>query len=117
MPSLAPATVRSLLAYDWPANVRELQQALARAAVLSKGERIERAHLPAEVSHVGAAGLGARGPSSAALRDERLRRELVAALDRHRGNVSDVAREMGKARMQVHRWMRKLRLDPSVFRR
>ena len=36
---------------------------------------------------------------------------------KHAGNVSDVARAMGKARPQIHRWLRRLRIAPTVFRR
>jgi hypothetical protein len=30
--------------------------------------------------------------------------------------VSYVARDLGKARMQIHRWMRRFGLDPATFR-
>ena len=32
------------------------------------------------------------------------------------GNVTAVARAMGKARTQVQRWLRRYRLDPLSFR-
>jgi hypothetical protein len=37
-------------------------------------------------------------------------------LAEHEGNVSDVARSMGKARMQVQRWMKRLGIDPEAYR-
>ena len=45
------------------------------------------------------------------------RRELLVLLERHDGNLADVAREMGKARMQVHRWLKRFGIDPNTFRR
>ena len=54
-----------------------------------------------------------RGPDAA-------RREELIALLRLigiRGNVTAVARSLGKARTQVQRWLRRLRLDPVSFRR
>jgi transposase-like protein len=36
---------------------------------------------------------------------------------RHRGSITEVAREMGKARMQVHRWCRRFGVDPNLFRK
>jgi len=42
--------------------------------------------------------------------------ELRAALARHRGNVAAVAREYGKQRMQVHRWMARHGIDPNSYR-
>ena len=49
--------------------------------------------------------------------DVALRRDLVRLLKEHDGNVSEVARAMGKARMQVHRWMKRLSIEPETFRR
>jgi transposase-like protein len=40
----------------------------------------------------------------------------VAALRAHRGNVSAVARALGKARSQVQRWIREYRLDSAQYR-
>jgi transcriptional regulator of acetoin/glycerol metabolism len=47
---------------------------------------------------------------------EALRRTLVALLEQHRGNISHVARDLGKARMQIHRWLKRFDLDPDAFR-
>jgi transposase-like protein len=48
--------------------------------------------------------------------DAKLRVELVARLTEHRGNVTEVARSFGRARMQVHRWMTRFGLDAREFR-
>jgi DNA-binding NtrC family response regulator len=42
--------------------------------------------------------------------------ELTELLTRHRGNVTAISREVGKERMQVHRWMKRYGLDPERFR-
>ena len=42
--------------------------------------------------------------------------ELRRSLTRHRGNVAAVGREFGKERMQIHRWMRRLGIDPNDYR-
>ena len=49
--------------------------------------------------------------------DRELRSRLVAALERHQGNISAVAREMSKARNQIRRWCKKFIIDPATFRR
>ncbi len=99
---------RALMAYDWPMNVRELEKALQVGAALAGPRPVELAHLPEAV----------RAPRPAAKRpdDARLEEQLVAALREHRGNVSAVARAMGKARMQVQRWLKRFGLDPASFR-
>ena len=48
--------------------------------------------------------------------DEGLRTSLDEALRRTGGNVSIVAREMGKTRMQIHRWMKRYGIDVESYR-
>ena len=50
-------------------------------------------------------------------KDAALRIQLIELLQAHAGNVTDVARALGKARMQVHRWLRKFGIDPDAYRR
>lgn len=51
--SLSAEALSCLSAYRWPGNVRELENVLERAAILSGGQAITPAHLPADI--VGAA--------------------------------------------------------------
>jgi len=108
---------RALLAYDWPMNVRELEQCLRASAVLAEEGTIQLADLPAAV----AAALAeepepAPGGAEADARDEALRRDLLVRLSDAQGNVSEVARAMGKARQQVQRWLRRFRIDPEAYK-
>jgi transcriptional regulator with GAF, ATPase, and Fis domain len=104
-------TVRALVAYDWPMNVRELEKCLETAIALAD-RVIEVHHLPPAVRAVRST---AFEPELTA--DQRAQRDdLIEALRRHHGNVSAVARELGKARMQVQRWIRRLEIDPDQYR-
>jgi transposase-like protein len=38
-------------------------------------------------------------------------------LHEHRGNLTAVARAMGKAPTQIHRWTRRLQIDVDKYRR
>ena len=98
--SLTVDAARALYRHSWPFNVRELERALAAAcAMTDPGARIELAHLPS----------WSRAPASRGQApDDALRAALVEALDRHGGNVTAVARELGKDRTQIRRWMRRL---------
>jgi transcriptional regulator of acetoin/glycerol metabolism len=49
-------------------------------------------------------------------RDRALRAELLEQLARHHGNLVEVAKAMGKARMQVHRWCKRFGVDPNLYR-
>jgi transcriptional regulator of acetoin/glycerol metabolism len=42
--------------------------------------------------------------------------ELRALLVAHQGNVAAVGRELGKARMQIHRWMKRYGIAVDEFR-
>lgn len=44
-----PDAMRSLMAYGWPGNIRELQNAIERAAILCDGNRITNSSLPPSV--------------------------------------------------------------------
>jgi DNA-binding NtrC family response regulator len=117
-----PDVARALACYSWPLNVRELRQCLARACALAGEDGvIERGHLPPAVAQLSQAPL-ARAPGepethAAPPGGDRLRAQLEALLAEHQGNVAEVARAMGKARMQVQRWMKRFAIDPNRFRR
>jgi transcriptional regulator of acetoin/glycerol metabolism len=110
---LAPEAVEALLTRAWPLNVRELDQALRSALDLAHGRPIQLQDLPVALGD-SPSSAGKSRPISRS--DEHLRAELVALLRTHQGNVSEVARAMGKARTQVHRWMKKLGLRGARYR-
>jgi DNA-binding NtrC family response regulator len=115
---LSPDVGRALVLYEWPLNVRELRHGLARAAALAKGQPVlERAHLPAAVTKMLDDAATMSGSAPPATHEDRLKEQLERLLLEHEGNVAEVARVMGKARMQVHRWMKRLEIDPERYRR
>ncbi|MEM9693359.1 MAG: sigma 54-interacting transcriptional regulator [Myxococcota bacterium] len=107
-----PDAARRMFEYDWPLNVRELEQALARAVVLAHDEPIDVEHLPRAPPT--AAG-PAPGSDEGVGEDER-RARLIEALQRHRGNVSAIAREFDKDRKQIRRWLKRYELDADLYR-
>ena len=136
----APDLATALVSHSWPLNVRELEHLLSVAIVTSTenllriehvGEALRpaRASAPATASMPAAVPQSSPTPRSAPIpssastpsrpltdEDERLRTELSAALTRTHGNVSEVARTMGKTRMQIHRWMKRFGITPESFR-
>jgi transcriptional regulator with AAA-type ATPase domain len=113
-PRFTRAAVRALLAHDWPHNVRGLAKALETALALSDDGEIDLGHLPPEVRAAGAR--GAAPPAVLGTHETTHRDQLVALLRRHKGNVAAVARELGKATMQVRRWADRYGLDLAAFR-
>jgi DNA-binding NtrC family response regulator len=47
--SISPAAMQALEAYDWPGNVREMENVIERSVALTDGEIIERSDLPASI--------------------------------------------------------------------
>ena len=102
------AAVRRLLAYGWPGNIRELERCLGTALALAGASPIGLEHLPEP-----AAAPEPDRPEG----DDARREQLVRLLEAHRGNISAVARELGKAPVQIRRWLERYGLDADSFRR
>ena len=111
---------RALLSYRWPLNIRELERCLQAAVVLAGEGPVELRHLsPLVAASLAEAPAPATGGSSAGLAepDRRRREEIVAALRETDGNVTAAARVMGKARVQLQRWIKRYRIDRGEFHR
>ncbi len=106
----------ALLQYDWPRNVRELEQVLRSAVALASDGVIELAQLPRMLQ--GSSPARESEPSREPLSPADLARhdELRAALQKHAGNIAAVGRELGVARMQIHRWLERYGIDIDEYR-
>lgn len=118
-----------LFHYDWPYNVRELEACIKRSCALADGNVVTEALLPEAVTEAlqdltqrpsDSGGL-AIGPAFQPAARPLLRSmpsddELRSLLERHNGNVAAVGRELGKARMQIHRWMQRYGIAIDDFR-
>ena len=95
-----------LLQYEWPGNIRELHNALERAAILCEGGAITAEHL------------SLRGPGVAAPRrrsnlPEVERRAIEQALHETAWNKSKAARRLGITRTQLYGRLRKYGLETA----
>jgi transcriptional regulator with GAF, ATPase, and Fis domain len=111
--TFAPEAARAFFTADWPGNIRELERALQVGTALAEQKVLALQHLPASLSEP------PDGPAPGApldARDEAIRAQLVAALEKHHGNISATARELGKARVQVQRWLKRFEIDPERFK-
>ena len=101
--SFAPEALRSINCHSWPGNIRELQNRVKRAVIMSESKRITTSDLE----------LGIPGdvPPSTTLKEarENLEREMVQqALKRHLGKISSAATELGISRPTLYELMEKL---------
>jgi len=113
----------ALLHYDWPYNVRELESCIKRGIALTGGAPLDAKHLPEDISErMKEYGDKKRPTATPASREIAPRKsapteaELRALLERHGGNIAAVGRELGKERMQVHRWLKKYGITLDGYR-
>ena len=101
--------------YHWPGNIRELENAVEHALAMSRGPEITPDCFPPQVLYpdpVTPPALPAAAPSPrprAAARRERERRAIAEALNRHDGNQTAAARELGISRVTL--WRKKTMYD------
>jgi DNA-binding NtrC family response regulator len=96
------AVLAKLKKYDWPGNIRELQHAVERAVILSEGKVISSTEL--FLNRV-------RVPSTDSGRtlslEEVERRYLMELIEKNKGNISRVAKELGMTRPALYRRINK----------
>ena len=116
-----------LVQYDWPGNVRQLHNALFRAAVLCDGDALTHADFPQIATLAGgrsgkAGGGSLVGASGVTLfrADGNLRalEEIEAdvirlAIGHYRGRMTEVARRLGIGRSTLYRKLGELGIDQS----
>jgi two-component system response regulator AtoC len=127
-----PASVEALAKlreYNWPGNVRELENIIERGMILAKGSPVTASHLdfgrraathtPAPAvqhttgSHpaVAAPALTDDGKSLAERLLDSERKEIIAAVDKSRGNIASAARTLGINRSTLYYRLRKHGLE------
>jgi transcriptional regulator with GAF, ATPase, and Fis domain len=103
---LSRATVAALAMYDWPGNIRELQNVLASILVAApRSGLIHPSALPAHVARMAAL---ARSTTLAHARRQFDERYVRAALARAGGRTTAAARELGLSRQGLAKLMSRL---------
>lgn len=117
-----------LVDYDWPGNVRQLQNALFRAAVLCEGDALTRADFP-QIATLNARRVRTPQPQHMAPSggvtlfhaDGNLRalHEIEAdvirlAIGHYRGRMTEVARRLGIGRSTLYRKLSELGIDSAA---
>jgi len=107
-------TMNALVEYEWPGNIRELQNLIERAVILSTGSTLDVPSMAAAVRHAAPA----RSRSPETLRDSE-RRHILAALEEANwvlAGVNGAAARLGIKRSTLQFRMRKLGIVRPVAR-
>ncbi|MDD4802438.1 MAG: sigma 54-interacting transcriptional regulator [Syntrophomonas sp.] len=116
------AVIKYLKDYDWPGNIRELQNTVERILLVAEHGRISIEHLPREVINIPISaardGEGRQIPSSNAvprlinrntrkiLLLEQERERIIKFLDLYSGNITKASAELGISRSTMYRKMK-----------
>jgi two-component system NtrC family response regulator len=103
--------LRALLGYAWPGNIRELENKVQRAVIMTQGKLIEPTDLD-----LPATAAPEEGPRLKEARGRAERQSLIDALIKHRGNISRASRELGVSRPTFHGLLDKHRMTAKDFR-
>lgn len=110
--SFSAAALQKLMCYDWPGNVRELFNVVQHALVFAEGSQVLPCHIPVPASLVVPEELGGPFREARARTIEAFERRYVEEMIRkHKGNVTQAAREAGKERRSFGRMIKKYGLS------
>ena len=100
---LRSQSIEALQGYSWPGNVRELQHAVERAVIMTNSTRLEASDLLVDARK------RKTSPAKAASlnMDEVEKRAIQEAIQKHQGNLSQAATELGLGRSTLYRKMKK----------
>ncbi|MFP4036347.1 MAG: sigma-54-dependent transcriptional regulator [Desulfobacteraceae bacterium] len=122
VPRIPNAVMERMTTYEWPGNVRQLENAIQRAIVLSEGGEISLSHL---LPKDPLADYRASVPSKPSLSFHQMKhlvledftkRYLREYMKQHRGNVTRAAEALGMRRTSLQRLLRRHGVDSWSFR-
>jgi len=112
---ISTPAIDMLMAYHWPGNIRELENCIERAVLLSLDDVIHGHHLPPTLQTAEATGTQPTGNLQATL-DNIEREMLLDALKSARGNMARAARALGISERLMGIRIRKHGIDYRRFR-
>jgi len=107
---LTPAAFARLGAYEFPGNVRELENVLERAVIFARGQTIDAGDLDLSSEGAGLDDAASRPAEPGTLKQHE-RRLISEALERWQGNRTRAARELGISRRTLFNKIRDLGLE------
>ena len=115
---ITPRAMSALRRYDWPGNVRQLENVLRQVFVLGEGNLIDLDELPPEISNQpqGPAEISIEIPEGGVSLEEIERQYLCAALRQTKGNVTKSAELLGISRRQLQGRMKNHNIAREDFK-
>ncbi len=99
--------LQALMDYDWPGNVRQLENAVSHAVILAQEEIIRRQHLPRFLFH-------GQEPAPAASLVENEKRLILQVLRQTQWNKREAARKLRVSRSTLYSKIQRYGLHPEA---
>ena len=106
-PAISKSAMQILLNYDYPGNVRELENILEHALIICREAVIHPDHLPDYVKHPKLVGEKPQTQIVPASSPTPEHQRILAALEKTGGHRREAARELGMERTTLWRKMKK----------
>ena len=100
---IAPSTMKKLEKYAWPGNIRELQHAIERAIIMSDGQAL----MPDDFFFLVQKADANTEASDNLNLDDVEKNVILKAINKHSGNISKAAKELGLTRASLYRRLEK----------
>jgi DNA-binding NtrC family response regulator len=109
--ALAPSALQKLMALDWPGNVRQLHNVIARAVAACDGHQILPAHIPLQSESAGAEPAQTFRQAKACAIEAFEREYIGQLLSKCQGNITRAALLAGKERRAFGRLVKRHQLS------
>jgi len=110
---ISAAALECLRRYQWPGNIRELENAMERAVVIGNSETIQPEDLPDSLQESAEAVENAPAKYHDGIREFK-KQMILGALEQGGGNITEAAKLLGVHANYLHRLMTNLELRPKA---
>jgi Nif-specific regulatory protein len=113
---ISSTAIDLLMTYHWPGNIRELENCVERAAILSTDRVIRSHNLPPTLQSAKSTGSRVDGSLETILENVE-KQMLIDALNLSNGNISKAAEQLKLTERIMGLRIKKYQIDPSVFKK
>jgi Nif-specific regulatory protein len=113
---ISSSAIDLLMTYHWPGNIRELENCVERAAILSTDGVIRSHNLPPTLQSAASTGSRLEGSLGAILENVE-KQILIDALNLSKGNVSKAAEQLKLTERIMGLRVKKYQIDPNIFKK
>jgi Nif-specific regulatory protein len=113
---ISSTAIDLLMTYHWPGNIRELENCIERAAILSTDKVIRSHNLPPTLQSAASTHSRVSGGLEAILENVE-KQMLIDALNLSKGNITKAADQLKLTERMMGLRIRKYNIDPAIFKK